>query len=222
MNNKTKRIVAVLLIAGLGITLNVKSDDVDNLVQTVKNKKDQVNDLISTILTVSPTERAKAAKFRTSGKGKSKASGVAQSSVPNLGIPDNQLLNVDEKFPKDYVGKYVYGRVSFKSISQEGNDVAIHFTAKGYRGFVFYTKDPYIINAFSQFGWGTKFDIPKECPLRILTKDFTFYVVRLPFDQDTTEHSMRELIQQGGRDMKSIIQDTMNRVNNDLNGIPNQ
>lgn len=221
MNKKTKKVLAVLLIAGLGLSLNLKSDDIDNLVQNVKNKKDQVNDLISTILAVSPNERAKAARFKSARTTKSKNTQTAQSSVPNLGIPENQLLNVDEKFPKDYVGKYVYGRVSFKSIRQEGNDAAIMFTAKGYRGFQFYTKDPYIINAFSQFTWGTKFDIPKECPLRILTKDFTFYVVRLPFDQDTTEHSMRELFQDFGKDMKNIIDDTGNRVRNDLNGVPN-
>lgn len=221
MNKQTRVIIVALLAAGLGITMNLKSDDIDNLVQVVKNKKDQVNDLISTILAVSPQERAKAARFKMSRNSRSKQSQTAQSSVPNLAIPDNQLLNVDEKFPKDYVGKYVYGRVSFKSIKQEGNDAKIQFSAAGYRGFFFYTKDPCIISAFSQFSWGTKFDIPRECPLRILTKDLTFYVVRLPFDKDTTEHSMREIFQDFGKDMKNINDDLGNQLRNDLNGVPN-
>lgn len=186
-------------------------------------RADETADLMQTILQVSPTERAKAQKMASSSPRKSSGSKKAtvsnSSMVPNLGIPESQLLEVNSKFPKDFVGKYVYGPVSFKSISQEGNDVRIGFTAKGYRGFSFYTKDPAVIQAFSQCGWGAKFVIPKECPLRILTKDLTYYVVRLPFDQDTTTHSLGEIFQQGGRDMNNIFQDTVNRVQNDLQRI---
>ena len=162
---------------------------------------DETADLMQTILQASPTERAKAQKVITSSQRKSagtkKSSSSNSSLVPNLGIPESQLLEVNSKFPKDFVGKYVYGPVSFKSITREGNDVCIGFTAKGYRMFNLYTKDPDVIQTFSQCGWGTKFTIPRDCPLRILTKDLMFYVVRLPFDEDTTTHSLGEQIQQG-------------------------
>jgi hypothetical protein len=181
-------------------------------------KADETLDLVQTIIQSSPVEKSRASKFKASSP---KAS-ANSSSVPNMGIPENQLLNVDEKFPKDYVGKYVYGRVSFKDISERGGDVRIGFTAKGYRMFSFYTKDPGTIRAFSQCGWGTKFNIPKECPLKIVGKDFTFYVLRLPFDQDTTTHSMGENLQQRGNNIQNIIQDTANRLQNDLKGVPNQ
>jgi hypothetical protein len=221
MKKTTKSILVVAITLVTIAPFTLKSDDIDALVQKVKIKKDEVNDLISTILDVSPGERAKLAKYKAAHGIKSKSSQGGAAAVPNLGIPESQLLEASSKFPKDFVGKYVYGPVSFKSLSVEGNDACIMFTAKGYRGFKLYTKDPNIIQAFSQFGWGTKFSIPKEFPLRILTKDFTFYVVRLPFDQDTTEHSMRELFQDFGKDMKSIIDETGNRVRNDLNGVPN-
>lgn len=187
MKTTMKTLLLTLLLAGL-ITPVLRADE--------------TTDLMQTILQASPTERAKAQKMassaprKTSGAKKSSASG-GSSLVPNLGIPESQLLEVNSKFPKDFVGKYVYGPVSFKSISQEGNDVCITFTAKGYRGFNFYTKDPAVIQTFSQCGWGTKFNIPKECPLRILTKELFDYVVRLPFDQDTTTHTIGEQIQQG-------------------------
>jgi hypothetical protein len=164
-------------------------------------RADETADLMQTILQASPTERAKAQKVTSSSPRKSagakKATSGNSSLVPNMGIPESQLLEVNSKFPKDFVGKYVYGPVSFKSISQEGNDICITFTAKGYRGFNLYTQDPAVIKTFSQCGWGTKFTIPKECPLRILTKELFQYVVRLPFDQDTTTHTLGEQIQQG-------------------------
>lgn len=189
-------------------------------------RADETADLMQTILQASPTERAKAQKMASSSPRKSSGSKKAtvsnSSLVPNLGIPESQLLEASSKFPKDFVGKYVYGPVSFKLIRQEGNDVCIGFTAKGYRMFDLYTRDPQVIQAFSSCGWGAKFTIPKDCPLRILTKNLMTYVVRLPFDQDTTTHSLGEIFQQGGRDMQNILQDTANRVRSDLNGIPNQ
>jgi len=164
-------------------------------------RADETADLMQTILQASPTERAKAqratASTHKSASNKKSTSSNNSSLVPNLGIPESQLLEVNSKFPKDFVGKYVYGPVSFKHISQEGEDVCIGFTAKGYRMFNLYTKDPEVIQVFSQCGWGTKFTIPKDCPLKILTKDIMFYVVRLPFDDDTTTHSLGEQIQQG-------------------------
>ena len=72
---------------------------------------------------------------------------------------------------------------------------------------------------FSQLSWGTKFMIPKECPLKILTKDLTFYVVRLPWDQDRTEHSFKELFRDFGKDMQGIVDETKQRVMDDLQGI---
>lgn len=223
MNHATKQVCkatafALLLIA---IPFMVFADEIDSVVQSINSKKDDVNDLISTILDVSPTARAKASKYTAKSRGKQSRRTSRGASVPNIGIPESQLLEASSKFPKDFVGKYVYGRVSFKSISVEGNDACIGFTAKGYRMFNFYTKDPNLIRAFSQFTWGTKFYIPKDCPLKILTKDLTFYVVRLPWDPDTTEHSFRELFRDFGKEMQGMMEETKQRINNDLQGIPN-
>jgi hypothetical protein len=192
--------------------IRAKSDDVDQVVQSVNSNKDDVNDLISTILDVSPTARAKASKYTAKSRGKTSRRTSRGVTVPNIGIPESQLLEASSKFPKDFVGKYIYGRVSFKSLDFEGNDACIMFTSKGYRGFRFYTKDPNIIRAFSQFTWGTKFFIPKDCPLKILTKDLTFYVVRLPWDPDKTEHSFRELFRDFGNEMRQITEDTRQRI----------
>ena len=164
---------------------------------------DDVNDLIETILDASPKQRAYASKFKPSKRQSTK--GQAKSTVPNMGIPESQLLEVNSKFPKDSIGKFVYGPVSFKQIRQEGNDTLIGFTAKGYRMFNFYTKDPDIIRAFSNVGWGTKFNIPKECPLKIIGKDLMFYVVRLPFDPDKTTHSLDEKLQQHNTELQDSV-----------------
>ncbi len=164
---------------------------------------DDVNDLIETILDASPKQRAYASKFKPSKR--ESAKGQAKSIVPNMGIPESQLLEVNSKFPKDSFGKYIYGPVSFKQIAQEGNDTMIGFTAKGYRMFNFYTKDPDIIRAFSKLGWGTKFNIPKECPLKIIGKDLMFYVVRLPFDPDRTTHSLGEKLQQHNTELQNSV-----------------
>lgn len=194
------------------LPLDAKCDDVDQVVQSVNSGKDDVNDLISTILDVSPAARSKASKFTAKSRSKPSRRTARGSAVPNIGIPESQLLEASSKFPKDFVGKYIYGRVSFKSLDFEGNDACIMFTSKGYRGFRFYTKDPNIIRAFSQFTWGTKFFIPKDCPLKILTKDLTFYVVRLPWDPDKTEHSFRELFRDFGNEMRQITEDTRQRI----------
>lgn len=200
----------------VALPLTVFSDEIDAVVKSINSRKDDVNDLIATILDVSPVARKKAAKLSSAGRSRKSEGGAL---VPNLGIPQSQLLEASAKFPKDFVGKYVYGRVSFKSFTVEGDDACIMFTAAGYRGFRFYTKDPNLIRMFSQLSWGTKFMIPKECPLKILTKDLTFYVVRLPWDQDRTEHSFKELFRDFGKDMQGIVDETKQRVMDDLQGI---
>jgi hypothetical protein len=215
MLNPFRLPLIVFLAASLTLLpTGARCDDVDQVVQSVNSNKDDVNDLISTILDVSPTARAKAAKISTKSQSRSKSPRRSRSgsAIPSLGIPESQLLEASSKFPKDFVGRYVYGRVSFKGITVEGRDACISFTAKGYRMFRFYTKDPNVIRAFSQFTWGTKFIIPKDCPLKILTKDLTFYVVRLPWDPDKTEHSFRELFRDFGNDMRQITEDTRQRI----------
>jgi hypothetical protein len=164
---------------------------------------DDVNDLIETILDSSPKQRAYASKFKNSEGQKSKEK--TKSTVPNMGVPESQLLEVNSKFPKDAIGKFVYGPVSFKQITQEGDDTKIGFTAKGYRMLNFYTKDPDLIRAFSNVGWGTKFNIPKECPLKIIGKDLMFYVVRLPFDPDRTTHSLGEKLNQNNNELEDSV-----------------
>jgi hypothetical protein len=206
------RLIFLSAASLLLLPIGARCDDVDQVVQSVNSNRDDVNDLISTILDVSPTARAKAAKISTKSRSKSPRRSRAGSTIPSLGIPESQLLEASSKFPKDFVGRYVYGRVSFKGISLEGRDACISFTSKGYRMFRFYTKDPNVIRAFSQFTWGTKFIIPKDCPLKILTKDLTFYVVRLPWDPDKTEHSFRELFRDFGNEMRQITEDTRQRI----------
>jgi hypothetical protein len=110
----------------------VRSDDIDGLVASVGRGGDMVNNLISTVLASSASERAKLAKFRSENPNKVKLSNNKTSIVPNIQIPDTDVLEVSSKFPKDYLGKYVYGTVYFgNNMTFPGEDVtSISFYAK--------------------------------------------------------------------------------------------
>jgi len=147
---------------------------------------DEVDDLIQRILEVSPTQRAAVKKHKPpqAKKAQTPKSPVKKKTiVPDLGIPESQLLDAAAKFPKDFRGKYIYGRVVFRGVSTEyAGERAIFLFAKNGRSFDLYTKDEALIAFFSSLPWKTEFDIPRECPLRIVDKGWFTYVVRMPYD----------------------------------------
>jgi hypothetical protein len=173
----------------------------------------EVNDLINTILQVSPSERTKLESYNksTARKGKKKAAAKSkpQSLVPDMGIPESQLLDAAEKFPKDIQGKYIYGTVTFKALRNYEGEPHIQFSSKNRRIFILYTRDPAVLNTFNQMTWGTKFTIPKECPLRLLARDLLpgSYVVRLPYDISNKDYTIGELNREFGDSMKKDFQD---------------
>ena len=148
---------------------------------------DDMNDLISTVIQASPDVKVKAQAYQRYNK---KASPSANSSVgvPNMQIPDSEVLEVASKFPRDYVGKYVYGTVTFGDLSDFGPEVGytIGFWAQNKRPFYLNTKDPNIAENFRKFSYGTKFEIPRACPLRIVKKAAFNYIVQLPFEANNT------------------------------------
>jgi hypothetical protein len=162
----------------------VRSDDIDGLVASVGRGGDMVNNLISTVLASSASERAKLAKFKSENPNKVKLSNNKTSIVPNIQIPDTDVLEVSSKFPKDYLGKYVYGTVYFgNNMTFPGEDVtSISFYAKNLRGFLLETKDEKVIQKLLTYQHGDKFLIPRECPLKIHEKAGINYFVRLPFE----------------------------------------
>jgi hypothetical protein len=179
----------------------------------------EVNDLINTILQVSPAERTKLASYNKSVAKKPKISSKqlepkskAQSLVPDMGIPESQLLDAAAKFPEDIQGKYIYGTVTFKALRNYEGEPHIQFSSKNRRIFILYTRDPAVLNAFSQMTWGTKFTIPKECPLRLLSRDLLpgSYVVRLPYDMSNKDYTIGEKNREFGDTMKKDFQDLGN------------
>lgn len=159
---------------------------------TTQLRADDVNDLIGTILDASPKERASAAKYKPS-KTKSTAK-KTKSAIPNMGIPDSEVFDVAAKLPPDSIGKYVFGKVTLKTVSQTPNgEWSIPLFAKNGRKFTLYTADPMVANAFND-GWGAQYLIHRDCPLRIIAKDVMpgWYVVRLPFDKSTKNYTLQE------------------------------
>jgi hypothetical protein len=150
---------------------------------------DEMNDLMSTLIQASPEVKAKAQAYKHPSKkvvSSEKASPSAKSSVgvPNIQIPDSEVLEACAKFPKLFVGKYIYGEVFFGDIvnfSGESN-TSICFYAKNLRGFWLDTQDDKIIEKFKSYKHGDKFFISRECPLRITEKSGFNYFVRLPFE----------------------------------------
>ena len=176
----------------------------------------EVNDLINTILEVSPAERAKLESYNKSVAKKPKKipkkpepKSKAQSLVPDMGISESQLLDGAAKFPEDIQGKYIYGTVTFKALRNYEGEPYIQFSSKNRRIFILYTRDPAVLNAFSQLTWGTKFTIPKECPLRLLSRDLLpgSYVVRLPYDMSNKDYTIGEKNREFGDSMKKDFQD---------------
>jgi hypothetical protein len=164
--------IAILLVTGA--------------IKTVK--ADEIQDLIGTVIDASPTEKANATRI-TKKMPKSKSSTSSKgATIPNLGIPEDQLLEASSKFPKDFVGKYVYGTIEFRGVSELEDEPGIMFDALNGRSFTLWTKDPAVIDRFKSMPWKTKLTIPKECPLRILSKGLFTYMLRMPFDQGTDDH----------------------------------
>jgi hypothetical protein len=154
---------------------------------------DDVDNLIETILDSSPSARAgaesyaaQAAKRNSTPKTlKKNAPKTAdpKPTIPVLQIPEEDLLEVGAKFPKNIIGKYVYGPVTIDDFQiYEWDDSAfIGFFAKNLRTFYFETRDPLVIEKLSHLRRGMKFFIPKEFPLRVdVAGFFTRYGLHLP------------------------------------------
>ena len=189
-------------------------------IQTIR--ADEVNDLIETILEASPQERAKVAKYQAASTKKKapakkqKPTAQAKPVVPDLGIPDDQVFDAAAKFPKDIVGKYIYGAVTLKSIFGQNGEAEINLTAKNGRMFALYTRDPDVVAAFNG-GWGAKYTIPRSCPLRIVgIKMPGMYSVRLPYDPDTTNYTIQEHLQKGTQGIMDEFQGRMKRATGNL------
>jgi hypothetical protein len=183
---------------------------------------DEVNDLIETILEASPQERAKVAKYQAASTKKKappkKKTTTAESKplVPDLGIPDDQVFDAAAKFPKDIVGKYIYGPVTLKSIFGQNGEAEIGLTAKNMRMFALYTTDPDVVAAFNG-GWGAKYMIPRSCPLRIVgIKGPGMYSVRMAYDPDTTGYTIQEELQQKTQGILNRFQDRMKNATGNL------
>lgn len=154
---------------------------------------DEMNDLMSTVMQASPEVKAKAHAYDRSAKKssssvKSSSAGKNSAGVPNMQIPDSEVLEASSKFPKDYIGKYVYGTVYFgNNMTFPGEDVtSISFYAKNLRGFLLETKDEKVIQKLLTYQHGDKFFIPRECPLKIHEKAGINYFVRLPFESPSS------------------------------------
>ncbi len=185
-------------------------------------RADEVNDLIETILEASPKERAKVASYQAASTKKKappkKKTITAESKpvVPDLGIPDDQVFDAAAKFPKDIVGKYIYGPVTLKSIFGQNGEAEIGLTAKNMRMFALYTSDPDVVAAFNG-GWGAKYMIPRSCPLRIVgIKGPGLYSVRMAYDPDTTGYTIQEELQQKTQGILNRFQDRMKNATGNL------
>ena len=104
-----------------------------------------------------------------------------------LEIPSEDLLAVDAKFPKNYVGKFVYGRVKLTYLQPQQYadlDPYVTFEASNLRGFYLDFQDPEMVRLLSKYRRGDVFVIPKEHPLRIIGKStlgpFGNYWLKLP------------------------------------------
>jgi hypothetical protein len=189
-------------------------------IQTIR--ADEVNDLIETILEASPQERAKVANYQAASTKKKapakKKTTTAESKplVPDLGIPDDQVFDAAAKFPKDIVGKYIYGPVTLKSIFGQNGEAEIHITSKNMRSFSLYTRDPDVVAAFNG-GWGAKYTIPRSCPLRIVgIKMPGMYSVRMAYDPDTTNYTIQEHLEKGTQGILDEFQGRMKRATGNL------
>jgi hypothetical protein len=156
---------------------------------------DEVNDLIETILDASPAARAGAESYasesakhappqKTQTKKQHKVA-VAKPKIPLLQIPEEDLLEVSSKFPKDFIGKYIYGPVTLHDFQfyEDDDSALIGFTAKNWRGFYLETRDPLIIEKFSRLSRGIQFTIPRDFPLRIVGKPGLSYILNMPFEK---------------------------------------
>ena len=174
---------------------------------------EEVNDLIETILESSPKQRANVSSYK---KVQSAGGGnrPRRATVPNMGIPASKLLEVGAKFPKNTEGFYVYGPVTLKTVRrEETGELCLPLWSRNGRLFLLYTRDPQVLAAFNG-GWGSRYVIPKECPLKIIGKEVIpgWYAVRLPFDKDMRNYTLKEKAQESSREIGGIFQETVERM----------
>jgi hypothetical protein len=181
-SNKLSRFVTLILIFICASLLAAHADEAD--------------DLIEAILETSPTAEAKAQSYAATAakritptkKAHNLITPKARSSntaIPDLQIPEVDLLEVSSKFPKDFIGKYIYGPVTLHDFQfyEDDESALIGFTSKNWRGFYLETRDPLIIAKFSKLSRGMKFTIPREFPLRIVSKPGLSYILNMPYEK---------------------------------------
>jgi hypothetical protein len=151
---------------------------------------DDVDDLVEVIMQSSPNEKMKAdAYFKSKIIPKKqkdanlKTNTSKTQEIPSVEVPEDQLFDVAAKFPKDIVGKYIYGNVIINYIGSDKDDFYLTFYAKNNRGFVLFVKDPLTINRLLQYKIGDTLVISKKNPLKIYHRTFTAaYWVKLPYE----------------------------------------
>jgi hypothetical protein len=186
-------------------------------------RADEMNDLMGAIIKASPQENAKMQKFASSKhKVSSSKSSKNTSAEYSVTFPDDQLLEVSSKFPKEFIGKYVYGGpLTFTGIFDDYGSPCISFTAKNNRRFYFYTKDPLVIALFQRTEEGTQFDLAKDMCLKIVSKFGLFtYVLKMPYDNETSiptvGDKVNSIFKNAGDRIKADIDNTGARIQNDL------
>ncbi len=186
----------------------------------------KVNNLIEFVLESSPQEQTKLADYNKSSPPKASKStkkappkSKAKITAPILEIPENLLFDAAAKLPKDIQGKYIYGTVTFKAVGQYDAEPHIQFSSKNGRIFILYTRDRALLNAFSHLTWGTKFTIPKDCPLRLLSRDLLpgSYIVRMPYDTSNKSYSFDEFNKEHADKFKKIVNETAEETNAGFN-----
>ena len=184
-------------------------------------RADEINDLMGTIIKASPQESAKMQKFASKHKVSSSKSSNNTTGY-SVTFPEDQLLEVSSKFPKEFIGKYVYGGpLTYKGIFDDNGSPCITFTAKNNRRFYFYTKDPLVLQLFQRTEEGTQFDLAKDMCLKIVSKFGLFtYILKMPYDNETTipttGDKINSIFKNAGDRIKADIDNTGARIQNDL------
>ena len=112
-------------------------------------------------------------------------SSVAPFFTKHLEYSDQDVFEVCGKFPKNIVGKYVYGSLSlYEFYPPDSNGYAyIRLSSKNFRIYDYVTKDYGIISAVATWGSGEKFNIPMINPLQIIQRNGSTYVIKDPREE---------------------------------------
>jgi len=100
-------------------------------------------------------------------------------------IPDSAMIEAGSKFPKDYIGKYIYGNLilaSFDPPNSNGIAYVRFYAPINKRPFVLKTRHPQYIQFYSSYPSGQSLTITRKTPLKIIGKAAFNYIVNLPYE----------------------------------------